>query len=144
MTVLIGVSQVLGVGEKLWIRQWGDAYGKDYNQTAIFSSFSAAEHQMALGGSLSNYHYQHLLHPADVSTTDFNLPRAQDHPLFYVGIYTAIGFAAAATSILSTIVQYTGALRASRLLFKGLLLAVVRATMRWHVSEKFLIYPSMY
>ncbi|KAF7979924.1 hypothetical protein HWV62_40336 [Athelia sp. TMB] len=131
LTLLIVVSQVLGVGEKLWIRQWGDAYGKDY-ETSIYSSFSAAEHQMALGGTLSNYHFQHLLRPADVSTTDFNLPRAQDHPLFYVGIYTAIGLAAAATSILSTIVQYTGALRASRLLFKGLLLAVVRATMRWH------------
>ncbi|KZP25984.1 hypothetical protein FIBSPDRAFT_918282 [Athelia psychrophila] len=132
LTVLIVVAQLLGVGEKLWIRQWGNAYGKDYNQTAVYSAFSAAEHQLALGGSLSNHHYQHFLRPTDVSTTDYNLPRAQDNPLFYVGIYTMIGFMAAATSILSTIVQYTGALRASRLLFKRLLLAVVRATMRWH------------
>ncbi|KZP20588.1 hypothetical protein FIBSPDRAFT_1044840 [Athelia psychrophila] len=39
LTVLVVVAQLLGVGEKLWIRQWGNAYGKDYNEAAVYSSF---------------------------------------------------------------------------------------------------------
>lgn len=128
------MSQLLGVGEKLWIRQWGNAYREDYNQIAAYSSFSMVEHHIALGGSLSSHRYPLFFQQASVSTTAINLPRAQDNPLFYVGIYTLIGFITVATTILSTIVQYTGALRASRLLFKRLLLAVAHATMRWHVS----------
>ena len=62
----------------------------------------------------------------------FTLPDANEDPLFYVGIYGAIGLATAAVGITSTAVQYTGALRASRLIFKQLLEGVVRATMRWH------------
>jgi hypothetical protein len=63
-----------------------------------------------------------------------SLPRARDHPLFYVGIYSLIGLASVIVALLSTIAMFLGALRASRLLFKRLLIAVVHATMRWHVS----------
>ena len=59
-------------------------------------------------------------------------PSAQDHPFFYVGIYALISLGGAFVNILAAIAQYTGALRASRILFKRLLVAVVRATMRWH------------
>lgn len=52
--------------------------------------------------------------------------------MFYVGIYAAIGIANALASVLSVIAQYTGALRASRILFKQLLETVVRATFRFH------------
>ena len=45
-------------------------------------------------------------------------PSAIDHPLFYIGVYSAIGFASALASVLSVTAQYTGALRASRILFK--------------------------
>lgn len=62
----------------------------------------------------------------------FTFPDANEEPLFYVGVYGAIGLATALITILSTMVQYTGALRASRLVFKQLLEGVVRATMRWH------------
>ena len=55
-----------------------------------------------------------------------------EHPLFYVGVYSAIGVAGGLASIASYNAQYTGALRASRRLFKELLVAVVHATMRWH------------
>ncbi|KAF9230741.1 ABC transporter type 1, transmembrane domain-containing protein [Melanogaster broomeanus] len=62
----------------------------------------------------------------------FNLPDANEHPLFYVSIYGAIGMATALVSVASTTVQYTGALKASRTVFRRLLEGVVRATMRWH------------
>lgn len=62
----------------------------------------------------------------------FTLPDANEEPLFYVGVYGAIGLATALITIMSMVVQFTGALRASRLIFKKLLEGVVRATMRWH------------
>ncbi len=61
-----------------------------------------------------------------------HLPSAKEHPLFYIGIYSALGLGLAFIGILSTIVQYTGALHASKVLFMRLLVSVVRATMRWH------------
>jgi hypothetical protein len=51
-----------------------------------------------------------------------------------VTIYAAITFGAAAISVSNVIVQYSGGLRASKLMFRQLLVAVVRATMRWHDS----------
>jgi hypothetical protein len=139
LSFLIVTSQVLGVMEKLWIRQWGQAYeaiGANASSLFSFASFATAEHQISLQGSLPSHHLHHFsngVHYANLSM-NANLPRAQDQPLFYVRIYAAIGLAIATASILSTITQYTGALRASRILFKRLLLGVVRATMRWHVS----------
>jgi ABC-type multidrug transport system fused ATPase/permease subunit len=62
----------------------------------------------------------------------FELPDANERPMFYIGVYAAIGFSTAGITILSSATQYTGALRASRRLFEQLLVGVVRATMRWH------------
>ena len=133
------VFQLLGLTEKLWIRQWGKAYVETENvMGALYAYVSSAsvEHEISMHGYTPSYHPYHFAN--NVHRTDFtasiDLPRAQDHPLFYVGIYTAIGFATATATILSTIVQLTGSLRASKLLFKRLLVGVVRATMRWHVS----------
>lgn len=60
------------------------------------------------------------------------LPNAHEHPLFYISVYAGIGLLTALVSVLSVVTQYTGALRASRVLFNKLLETVVRATMRWH------------
>ena len=59
-------------------------------------------------------------------------PDANQHPYFYIGIYTAIALGTVFMNICVTIAQYVGALRASRILFKQVLVSVVRATMRWH------------
>ena len=57
-----------------------------------------------------------------------NLPRAtsvfgswpppSEHPLFYTGIYAAIGLASALSSVLPATAQSTWALRAARILFR--------------------------
>jgi hypothetical protein len=52
--------------------------------------------------------------------------------MFYVLIYSAIGLGTAATGIIGSLVQLTGALRASRSLFRELLDGVVYATVRFH------------
>lgn len=73
------------------------------------------------------------------------LPSAKEHPLFYIAVYAGIGFLTALVSILSVVTQYTGALRASRVLFRKLLETVVRATMRWHdTTPQGTLYSSLW
>lgn len=72
----------------------------------------------------------HGLQSWDLPT--IHLPDANQHPLFYIAVYAALGLGSALVGVLSAIVQYTGALRASKVLFIRLLVTVVRATMRWH------------
>ncbi|KAF8996876.1 hypothetical protein BDQ17DRAFT_1391964 [Cyathus striatus] len=57
---------------------------------------------------------------------------ANDHPLFYVSIYAAIGIGGVLVNVSSVTAQYTGALRASKKLFRQLLITVVHATFRFH------------
>lgn len=68
----------------------------------------------------------------DEMTAAYNWPSPYEHPLFFVGVYTAIGFGTAFIQILSSGIQLTGALRASRVLFRKLLRTVVFATVRFH------------
>jgi hypothetical protein len=60
------------------------------------------------------------------------LPSPNRQPLFYVGIYALIGFGAVIVTMIYTIVQYHGAIQASKLLFTRLLTQLVHGTMRWH------------
>lgn len=61
-----------------------------------------------------------------------DLPSADDHPLFYVSVYAALGIGICLIGILGVIAQMIGSYRASKLLFTQLLNSVVRATTRWH------------
>jgi hypothetical protein len=47
-----------------------------------------------------------------------DLPNPVKHPLFYIGVYAVIGLGIALVGVVSVVAQYTGALRASRILFK--------------------------
>ncbi|TCD65592.1 hypothetical protein EIP91_002477 [Steccherinum ochraceum] len=138
LVFLIVCNQFLGVSEKFWIKFWGEAYGEqNANQSIYLASFSNPAHEITLDGSTSPFHphqpyYHSLSNSSPVFSSSFKWPRAQDHPFYYIGIYTAITLGAGFVNIGSVITQYTGALRASRVLFEGLLKAVVRATMRWH------------
>ncbi|KAG8947770.1 hypothetical protein FRC03_000926 [Tulasnella sp. 419] len=61
----------------------------------------------------------------DVSTSRYQLPSPDQHPMFYIGIYAAIGFGAALLSALSDILLFFGAIRASKILFKKISDAVI-------------------
>ena len=91
------------------------------------------EHEIPLDTSYLSLHFTHtgaeLPHARSFA---IQWPAAQEHPYFYIGVYAAITLAVAAFNVLSAVIQYTGALRASRKLFQQLLVGVVRATMRWH------------
>lgn len=84
--------------------------------------------------TFSNLHTTHRLHATSPSITfsAVRWPPAQERPFFYIGIYAAISLTAGIVNVSGVVTQYTGALRASRILFRRLLVTVVRATMRWH------------
>ncbi|EKM52518.1 uncharacterized protein PHACADRAFT_211766 [Phanerochaete carnosa HHB-10118-sp] len=133
---LILINQLLGVSEKVWIKIWGEAYGNGSNVTNpyIINSLLTPEHEIPLDHTYTSAHLPLHYHygAATMRLPTIHWRRAQDHPFFYIGIYAAISLGAALVNITGVITQYTGALRASRLLFRRLLTAVVRATMRWH------------
>ena len=86
-----------------------------------------------MDGLLGSHHLAHTVHGLQsLNAPVIRLPSANEHPLFYIGVYSALGLGSAFLGVLAAIVQYTGALRASKVLFKQLLVSVVRATMRWH------------
>ncbi|KAJ7125217.1 multidrug resistance-associated ABC transporter [Mycena epipterygia] len=134
LAVVVVLLQLLSVGEKLWIKTWGEAYKDRHNASALYDtyrSFMPSEHEIPMDGHLSRFSTFEL-HPSSTGFLNINWPSAVEHPLFYVGIYAAIGLTTAFVSILSSVAQITGALRASRTLFKALLVSVVRATFRFH------------
>jgi hypothetical protein len=85
-----------------------------------FNTFASQEHQHTMDDY--SLHHLHLATYQTVPTTkgifNINWPNAAEHPLFYISIYAAIGLASGLASVLSVTAQYTGALRASRLLFR--------------------------
>ncbi|KAF5378578.1 hypothetical protein D9615_007121 [Tricholomella constricta] len=137
LAALVVVSQILGLTEKIWIMIWGEAYGElnDAPSFYLFRSFATKEQDIQMDGYPSSHYHTSGFHGMffmKKGRFGIDWPEAIRHPYFYIGIYAAIGLANALTSVSSTIAQYTGALRASRILFKKLLVTVVRATFRFH------------
>ncbi len=86
-----------------------------------------------MDGTMGTYHLTNAIHGLQSPNgLPIDLPSAKERPLFYIGVYATLGLGSAFVGVLSAMVQYTGALRASRVLFMQLLVSVVRATMRWH------------
>ncbi|KAG6830506.1 hypothetical protein H0H92_000347 [Tricholoma furcatifolium] len=142
LALLVLFAQIMGVSEKVWIMIWGEAY-KDDETSALYSFTSFASADPEHGLHIDGYHASHrqasgLPSLASIFTTTesgrfgIDWPRAIQHPMFYVGVYACIGLANVLTGVASNVAQYTGALRASRVLFRRLLETVVRATFRFH------------
>jgi len=77
---------------------------------------------------LEEYHSMqgHVYSSTNMSiSAAIEFPNPSQHPLFYLGIYASIGLGSALFSVLSVIAQYTGALRASRILFKFVTFSLV-------------------
>ena len=124
------------MGEKLWIKIWGEAYNDSVeNSFHAMASFTGTDHDLLVGNPWSSQIHLSSINHINVlrnGTAGTDWPNAKYRPLFYIGIYAAIGLSSVIAGILSVATQYTGALRASRMLFKKLLVTVVRAPMRFH------------
>ncbi|KAJ7761604.1 hypothetical protein DFH07DRAFT_903306 [Mycena maculata] len=118
--VLVFVLQLKNVGEKLWLKIWSEAYGTDGGDVYMYSSGLGL---VARRGFTS-----------DPSSSGW--PSAVERPLFYAGIYAAIGFFGVTVHLLSAILkvamEHIGALKASHTLYRRMLGSVVRATFRFH------------
>ena len=66
----------------------------------------------------------------NMSASTMALPSADERPMFYVSIYAAITLGTAISGLIVGIIEYAGAYRASKILFKRLLVSVVRAPFR--------------
>ncbi len=100
---------------------WGEAYkGNTTTSFYAFRSFASADHEIPMDGQLLHFQHQHVYHALGAKFNVFGggWPSATERPLFYVAIYASIGVASALTNVLSVTAQYTGALRASRILFR--------------------------
>ena len=81
----------MGLTEKLWIKQWGNAYAEAETTTGAlyaYTSSASVEHEISMIGytpSHHPYHFANTVHHTEF-TASVHLPRAQDHPLFYVGV----------------------------------------------------------
>jgi len=134
---------------QFWLKVWGEVGSlPQYHQLSNMYIYQAYNH--AVSGVSDLFHseseqlafqeisspppYMHafLVNPNIFSTYRLTLPPAYRDPLPYVLIYAAIGLAGVVITTINTVVQYHGAIRASKLLFTRLLNTVVHATMRWH------------
>ncbi|KAK1225752.1 hypothetical protein PQX77_011295 [Marasmius sp. AFHP31] len=142
--VFVVMNQFLGVGEKVWMKQWGAAYTHDGDSESAYRSFSPfrttglSDHEYLAESYMTSQHHQLSIHSQPLYTVKktglfgIDWPDAHKQPLFYVGIYAAIGLTNVLVNVLSAAAQFTGALRASRTLFRQLLERIVRATFRFH------------
>uniref|UniRef100_D8Q0Y8 Multidrug resistance-associated ABC transporter n=1 Tax=Schizophyllum commune (strain H4-8 / FGSC 9210) TaxID=578458 RepID=D8Q0Y8_SCHCM len=130
---IVIAKEVLGVGEKIWIIIWGRAYGHQANDHHYSAFISSGSDENQVSFSSSAYPIHHSLNASgDVTTSEIHWPDANEHPLFYVFTYAAIGIMTAIVNVSAISAQLWGGLRASRLLFRRLLFAVVHATFRFH------------
>ncbi|KNZ78578.1 ATP-dependent bile acid permease [Termitomyces sp. J132] len=123
LAVLVVVSQLLGVGEKVWIMIWGEAYKNTTTPSLYtFTSFTTkASHDFHVDG----YHPSQfrtasstLYFPSvqsirtvfikETGRFGINWPRALAHPLFYIGVYAGIGLLNVLVGMASMVAQYTG------------------------------------
>ncbi|TFK50258.1 P-loop containing nucleoside triphosphate hydrolase protein [Heliocybe sulcata] len=130
--LLIALNQVLSISEKLWIKVWGEAYPLHQSNIAAFS-LQDSKHQTVIGFGPSMTNAIARIPAIHALTAHISRwPDAQQHPMYYIGIYAAISLGTAFVDVGFVVTQLIGSLRASRLLFERLLVTVVRATMRWH------------
>ncbi|KAF7799416.1 hypothetical protein EIP86_010650 [Pleurotus ostreatoroseus] len=134
LSFLVIFNQLLAVSEKFWIKVWSEAYAETNGTMGLHIIHDASSEPEFQYSSLSSnpviqiYGISGSLHALIVD----KWPAAQEHPLFYISVYALITLGGAVIMTTTTIVLFTGALRASRVLFQKLLVRVTRATMRWH------------
>ena len=133
-------TSLCSVGLITALQYWDAAYPERPKLLPYaFSSFLTPEHEFTTQSPMSAFHHlnpaahHHALAHANMSfiTQDFKLPPADKHPMFYVGVFAIIGIGGGFVLLLTLVVQYAAALKASKKMFKQLLDTVIHATMRW-------------
>ncbi|KAF9897973.1 hypothetical protein BX616_004682, partial [Lobosporangium transversale] len=138
------VTRSIEVSESLWVREWANSYAPDsffkklmslniYNTmgsssihlapSAVYSDSQGIQGHTPLDSpalSSMSLHPNYIREGAEKHSTDF-----------YLLIYALISIGASLAHVMQTVIVLYGSLRAARLLYKKLLLSVVRAPLRF-------------
>jgi hypothetical protein len=119
LAILVVAQQLKGVSEKIWIKIWTEAYGEPVNisEQFMYRSFGTGTNELLFTSDLPRVAHFHS-ESWRTNSIAIQLPNASDRPMFYIGVYAAIGMLGIVIQLSSVALQYTGALRASRILFK--------------------------
>ncbi|KAF9361710.1 hypothetical protein BGX26_000065 [Mortierella sp. AD094] len=151
LMVAFAVTRMIEVSENLWVREWANSYAPD----SLLTKFMFSNIYTAMGFSTSHlasspiysdsqgFQNQHGLYdPAQAVTnetlstmglgSEYIMGRPEKHSTdYYLFIYALISIGASFAHIMQTVIVLFGSLRAARLLYKKLLLSVVRAPLRF-------------
>ncbi|KAI8599639.1 P-loop containing nucleoside triphosphate hydrolase protein [Dissophora ornata] len=150
LMVAFAVTRMIEVSESLWVREWANSYAPDSLVRFMFSNiytttgFSTSHLASSPVYSDSQGFQSHpsLYDPAQSVTneslsamglgSEYLMGQPQKHSTdYYLLIYALISIGASFAHIMQTVIVLYGSLRAARLLYKKLLMSVVRAPLRF-------------
>lgn len=131
--VLMLIAQNMVFVERWWVSVWTQSYSDTYHPPGPQSH--DAHHAFSTGHEQTQHSFSMAaFSPASHSNGSMATlarPSADDHPLYYLSIYTGITLFSAALMITQSIVGFFGAWRASKTLHEQMLHSVIRSTPRW-------------
>jgi ABC-type multidrug transport system fused ATPase/permease subunit len=152
LLAVFALTRTVEVSESLWVREWANSYAPDtaltqfmFTKMYALAGFSTSTPASApIFAETRVFQTQPVYFNNPIESVDnatftamdgdadnlMNKPKKDDTD-YYLAIYALISISASLAHILQTIVLYFGSLRAARLLYKKLLMAVVRAPLRF-------------
>ncbi|KDQ16441.1 hypothetical protein BOTBODRAFT_186495 [Botryobasidium botryosum FD-172 SS1] len=127
--ILIAI-QGCNVAERIWLGVWGDAYDEASSIIAAVTTTARQSPDLTENAYFPSYDVASKM-PMPMITNPSSLPSANAHPMFYIGVFSAIVLGAVLLNTTSSLIQSFGSYRASRRLFSRVLATVVQAPMRW-------------
>ncbi|KAF9182238.1 hypothetical protein BGZ51_004856 [Haplosporangium sp. Z 767] len=145
------LTRMVEVSESLWVREWANSYEPEstlarFMFSNIYSVMGFSTSHLATSPVYSDsqgfttqpgfYDPAQSITNASLSTmglgSDYVMGRPEKHSTnYYLLIYALISIGASVAHIIQTVIVLFGSLRAARLLYQKLLLAVVRAPLRF-------------
>lgn len=136
--LLLVVIQVFALGERWWLKIWGEAYRYSVNAMVFFASTAFGIHPAYTEPHPMQYSFHGHASPssnmsmsASPLSASPKFPDANTHPGYYLSIFTAIGIAGFVFSMLQSINGMVGGLRASKIIHTRMLNSVLRSTVRF-------------
>ncbi|KAG0198978.1 hypothetical protein BGX28_007646 [Mortierella sp. GBA30] len=145
------VTRTIEVSESLWVREWANSYAPEtpfakFMFSSISSAMGFSTKHLATSPIYSDSQgfesHPGFYDPAQSVTneslsvmglgSEYVMGRPEKHSTdYYLFIYALISIGASLAHIMQTVIVLYGSLRAARLLYKKLLMAVVRAPLRF-------------
>lgn len=140
--LLLAAAQVATLGERYWIKLWGEAYNYSLQMHVAPDSwhFNHMAMEFRHHDGAHRLQSQHLFSSAGAATVNatiaqaalrFNLPSAHSNPGFYLSGLLFINIASFCVSLLSTINGYYGSYNAAIKIHNAMLDSVLGATVRF-------------